>query len=366
MTVLQKSQEKRVSPAERAMLFATMTRQHIQTLPSVAGAENSIVSFSIPKVRLLSKIRLMVTASLTATHATATSYTQAPLAPYSLLRSVEVDTNFGFKIFNVSGIGAYFYNLLRDTSVMVTPLFATNAAVVASRRVAAQGITASPAPGAANQVRFMVDLPLTLNDRDPIGLFLTQNQQTLITVNVQIGNVADIAPAAAGFTFALANIVITPIVETFSIPKVMEALPDVSIIKLVHEQNETITGAGTHTTKLFTGTTYRKLLVYLEDIAGGEADSDLTGLFRLALNQSDKPYEIGARALAAINQEHYGATLPPGLFVFDFTFQGLPNYGGSRDYVDTERLAEFWLEIPAAAAGRVKVVFEHLARLEGV
>lgn len=353
----------KLTPAQRALLFAQMTRQHWQALPPIAGAENSVVSFTIPKVRLLSKIRLLVTATLNAQHASNTSYTPAVFAPFSLLRNVKVDLNIGFTPFNIGGKELYFYNLLRDEGSVIQPLIDTASAVAQSRRRNVLGKTAAPDPGTDNPLRLVVDLPLTLNDRDPVGLLLAQNEETTITVEVAFGNVNDVAPASTGYTFALSNIVVQPFVETFSIPAVREALPDLGTIKIVNMVKETIPGAGEKTVKLLRGLTYRKLLIFIEDGSGGEADGDLPGDIEIVLNQTDTPYRVPPRILAAINQEQYGFELPQGLFVFDFSYQGLANYGGSRDYIDTERLTEFWVRFQAVAAGNVTIVAEQLAQL---
>jgi hypothetical protein len=56
--------------------------------------------------------------------------------------------------------------------------------------------------------------------------------------------------------------------------------------------------------------------------------------------------------------------LANGIYVFDFTYQGLEGYGGARDYIDTEKLTEFWLKFQAAETGKITYVRETLARLQ--
>lgn len=353
-----------LTPMQRAQLFANFTRLHYQTGGGVAGAANSRVSIEVPKSRLLSKIRLLVELTLTATQAADADYTPAPHAPYSFIRNVEVKMNNGFSPFNVSGKSLYFYNLLRTTSKCIDPLFGTAANVQASRRRCVQGIS-SAAAGQANTVRFVLDLPLTLNDRDPAGIILAQNPQTTIDIMVDLGSASDLVTTAAGYSFAVSNVVITPFFETFSIPDIDDAKPDLSILKLVQQQSQPIAGAGLQTVRLVTGNTYRKLLVYIEDATGGETDNDLgASLMKLVLNTADYPVEVHPRILQAINEETYGRTLPNGLFVFDWaSLQGIANYAGSRDYFDTEDLTEFWLQFTAAGAGNVTVITETLTKL---
>jgi len=349
------------SPAARAEKFAQMTRQHWQPLAPIAGAANSRVSFTLPKSRLLSKTVLMVEATLRATHASLTTYVPHAFAPYNLLSQVRVETNTGFTPIRLSGRSLYFMSLLSHQSRAFDPVY-----VGTSRARAVQGVVSS-AGGTDNVVRFSIDLGAILNDRDPVGLILLQNDETVVTVHVDFADAASIAPAAAGFTFLLTNISVSPLIETFSIPHPGDAFPDISILKLVQEQREPIPGAGTREVRLPTGTTYRKLAFFVENAAGaGVADSALTGDIELVFNQADTPYRLRPAMLSAINARHYGQPLPAGLFVFDFAAQmGVANYSGARDYIDTERLTEFWLRFNPTVAGNVTVIYEILSQLRG-
>lgn len=357
-------QTKNISPAQRAQFFAQMTRQHMQMRPAVAGAENATVSFNLDKVRLTSKILLLIEGTVTVTHASATSYNAAPFAPFSFLRNVNVEINNGFKPFTVSGREIYWYNLARAFGNQIVPTIAAAASLPARTRNYL-GNTAS-AGGTANPMQMVVELPLALNERDPIGLLLTQNEETVVTVSVSFGAGADLlASGQSGYTVAVSNLTVTPMVESFSIPPIKEAFPDISILKLVQSTKQAVTGAGPFTLKLPVGLTYRKLLVFIEDSNGGVADTAFSGDFQLVLNGADYPYQIHPKMLAALNQVQYNQALPQGLYVFDFTYQGLTNYGGARDYIDTERLTEFWFKFPATAAGNVTAVYELLSRLRG-
>lgn len=344
-----------LSPAQRAALFAQTTRKHWQMLPGINANPLGRHTFDLPKARLLSGIRLLVTANLKASHNTSTNYTPAAFAPFTLLRRVGVGINNGFNPFYITGRNLYFYNLLSVGADVIERQ-------TSGRYRTVQGTTASSS-GTDNAIRFMVDLPIALNERDPIGLILLQNQETTVTVSVDIGDESDLHDGSAGYSYELSNIVITPFVETFSIPGVQEAFPDLSVLKLVQDHTETVPGPGQFRVALPVGLTYRKLIVYIEDNSGGEADGDIPGDLELVFNQADTPVRINPHVLAGINQSWYGFPLPQGLFVFDWTYQGLPNYGGSRDYIDTERLTEFWFRFQAAGAGTVSIVAETLSRL---
>lgn len=345
-------QQKRVnlSPAQKASLFAQATRQNWQPMPSQVLTEGSSVSFNIPKVRLLSRVLLAISGTFRATHATITSLTAARFAPWPLIRRATVQINNGFNPFQVEGGGVYLYDSLYngDNLDAITTL----------------GSTAS-AGGTTNTLDMLLELPLVLNDRDPVGLVLAQNQETVITVNLDFATIASLF-TNSGLTIDQTNITVTPIVETYSIPAAVEAIPDLSVLKIVQDQTYNLPTAGTNIIKMPVGLTYRKLVLNLEDATGAGLTDAQLGNISLIFNQADTPYKIPGSVLRKMNAKMYGKTLPAGVVVFDFSNQGLPNYGGARDYIDTERLTEFWIQVEPTVAGSCQVVSETLARLAGV
>jgi hypothetical protein len=346
----------KIPAAERNANFVRMTRQFLQTESSIAGAVNGQISFDLTKVRLSAKVRVLVEATLTATHASATTYVPAAFAPYSMIRNVRVDLNNGFAPFTISGTELYMYNLMRPMAQQMQSQPSGRAKVV-------QGVTSS-AGGTANVISFMADLPLALNDRDPMGMLITQNQATNVTVSIDFADGDALGSGQAGYTLTLSNIVVTPLVESFAIPPVPQAFPDVSMIKLVQSTKQSIPGSGSQIVKLTTGYTYRKLAIFIADANGvGVTDDSIPGQIELILNQADIPYRMRPAHIAKINHEQFGYVLPQGLYCFDFTYQGLANLGGTRDYVDTERLTEFWIRFNAPSAGSVTCVYEQLTLL---
>lgn len=367
MATVQQVEQRNISPEQRARFFAQMTRQHQQMRPALAGAENSTVSFNLDKVRLSSKILLLIEGTLNVQHAANNTFTPSAFAPFDFIRNIQVEINNGFKPFTVSGREAYWYNLVQPFSSVVRPTVAAAASLpVRNRNFIGNSADVAGNGGADNPFKMLVELPLTLNERDPIGLILTQNEETVVSVGINFGQASDLlAPAQAGYTMAVSNLTVTPMVESFSIPPVKEAFPDISILKLVHSTRQTVTGAGPVSLRLPVGLTYRKLLVYIEDANGGIADNTFSGNFQLIQNGADYPYQVSPKVLAALNEQQYGQALPTGLYCFDFSYQGIANYSGARDYVDTERLTEFWFNFQAPAAGTVTAVYELLSRLQG-
>jgi len=349
--------ERQLTPQERAALFMQATRQYYQQLPAYTAGAGETISFDIPKSRLLAKVRLMVEATVKVTHASATSYVASPYAPYTLLRRTELSVNNGFNPFIMNGKQAFLYSLMRDNSSVLYPQ-------TSGRGRNVLGLAASSS-GASNKVRFVLDLPLTINDKEPVGLILTQNQETVVTVNLDIADPSAIGSGQAGYTFEyVGDVKVTPFVESFSVPQAPQAVPDLSAMKLVQGSTQAITGAGEQTFKFPTGMIYRKIAFLVEDTNGvGFADTDITSNIEISFNQADFPYRVSPLQLAAINEEFYGKPLPAGAYAFDLTYQGMANYGGTRDYINTERLTEFWLKFNTSKAGQITVVYENLTRL---
>jgi len=348
---------RQVSPAERASLFNQMTRQHLKTDGAIAGAENGTTKFNLNKVRLTSRVRVEVAFTLTVTHASLTTFSPSDFAPFNAIRRAQVEMNNGFNPFIVQGNELMMYSLIRDNSGILQRASSGRGKVVMPL-VASSG-------GTANSIRFLLDLPMSLNDRDPVSLIITQNQQTNVSVTLDFQTGAALLADTTGYTAVMSNIVITPLQESFSVPPVEEAIPDIGILKIVQSMQQTISGSGVQTIRLPTGMTYRKIIFLITDAAGaGVTDASLSGNIELILNQSDIPYTIKPSILAAINHEQFGSVLPAGMYAFDLTYQGLSNYGGLRDYIDTEQMTEFWIRFNAGAAGQINVVYEQLAKLK--
>lgn len=346
-----------LSAQQRAVLFGQATRQTIQSMPSkqVTG-ENTSVQFELPKARLLSKIMLEVEAVASLTSADSAAFTRDVFSPYQILRRISLDLNNGFSPFIIPGRDLYLYNVNRLNPQILS-------AGSSERGMNFVG-NASDADGNDQKIKFMIELPVTLNDRDPVGLILLQNPTTNVTLTVDIETLSKAYKLTAGQTVAFKSMTITPVLETFTVPPVADAQPDISVLKLVSSKADLFAGNGQNTVKLNVGTIYRKLVLYFEDNDGlALKDTDFSGNIELVFNQADIPYSIKPSVLSARNASQLGYTLPDGVYILDFSNQGLPNMGGSRDYVDTERLTEFWIRFSTQKAGKVTAVSETLSRL---
>ena len=347
-------------PAEvRAANFKQLTRRNWQNLGSktIAAAGGSAI-FELPRARLLAGCRILITATVTAIHATLTTVVPADLAPYSLVKKILLNLNNGFAPVELTGQSAYLVN------ASIKKMAA--AATISGRGNAVLGLTSSPTAGTANLLSLVIDVPNELNPRDPVGLILLQNVDTLANLEIQTGAIGDVFPTAAGFTFTLSTVTVSVMTDTYSIPADPSAVPDISILKSYKGRTEAIQ-AGENVIKLPVGQTYRKLWFTIRNSSAVRlGDANITSPIELVLDQNETPYKVSPKFIAASNAVAFDGALPDGMYMFDFSDNGIPNLGSSRDLIDTQRITEFWLRFTSDTAGTIEYGYELLSRLAGM
>jgi len=352
--------KQQLTPQQRAVLFAQSTRQHWQTMPTQAvNAENTTIQFNLPKVRLLSRILLHVEATATLTSTAGTIQTAA-YGPYNIIRRIALDMNNGFSPYVLSGADASLYSRL-TTNQSIYDVSTNGKANTYFENIAAAG-------GHDCAIRFTIPITATLNLRDQVGFLLLQNDESVITLTCDISTLANayVLNAGNGDAVTFKNMKITPTLETYSIPNVSAAFPDLSVLKLVSSKSDIFQAGATSIIKLPVGTIYRKLIFKFVDNNGvALTDQSFTGNLDLVFNQADTPYSIQPQTLSAINHMEYGQPLPSGVYSLDLSDNGIVNYGGSINYIDSEKLTELWLRFNPTVAGTVTVISENLARLQG-
>lgn len=349
-----------ITAQQRAQLFAMSTRQNLQMLAKqTANTGASTLQFNLPKARLLSKVIVHFKGKVNVKHETLTSIDTTTFTIYKAIRRISLDLNNGFSPFVCTGEELALYNMLDKNGDIMSK--ASN-----YRNVATKGSFTASSTGTDNAVDFYLELPVTINPRDPIGLILLQNSETNVDLTVDTCNGIEMFDDTdtTGYTIELKNVEVSVCCETFSIPSNTNAYPDLSVIKLVNGRTDTLASAGEHVIKMSTGTIYRKIILYFEDGDGIPMNDREIGNIEIVFNQADVNYNISADMLRAINTKDLGFELPAGVYIFDFSSGGnITNYGGTRDYIDTEKLTEFWIRTRTVTRGSVKVVSECLARL---
>lgn len=330
--------EQTLTAQQRAQLFAMSTRQNMQMLAKeTATTLPNTLQFTLPKARLLAGLYISVKAKFTGPitiNGVDSNFTQ-------LIRRISLDLNNGFAPFVVSGEELRLYNLVD-----------INADNINHNWFGSQIGT--------NDYMINYYLPCTTNPRDPIGLILLQNDQTNVTLSIDLGTGIGLVGDNG-----IEKVEVKVMAETFSIPANANAYPDLSVLKLVNGRMDSLPTAGQQIIKLATGTIYRKLIFKLSDSNGKPlTPADITSNIELVFNQADINYSIDPEMLLMLNCKQLGTSLPPGVFLFDFSNSGgLPNLGGTRDFIDSANLTEFWLRFTTSKSGKCEIVTETLARL---
>ena len=347
-----------LTPAQRAQLFAQSTRQNLQMLPpqtATGGAQT--LQFNLPKARLLSNIMLRVEAQISGSGTAWADTTPDYFTPFKLIRRISLDLNNGFSPYTIGGTELALLN-------MVSVHGAQNM-ILCSKNDEAEQFDYVGISSDRTKMVCTLELPVTLNGKEPTGLILLQNAETNIQLTVDIANDNDIYDNKENVSVKVVSVKVTPLIETFSIPSVQQAFPDLSVLKLCNSRTEGFLGNGQNIIKLTTGTIYRKLIFRVTDENGKPfEDADFTSNIDLVFNQADVNYSVNANALRIKNLCD-GLVLLPGCFAFDFSSSGfLPNYGGTRDFIDTSLLTEFWLRFSSSKRGKISIITEQIARLK--
>ena len=67
--------------------------------------------------------------------------------------------------------------------------------------------------------------------------------------------------------------------------------------------------------------------------------------------------------LKKVNLMQSGVKMPEGVYFWSFDWQGIIGMGGSRDYIDAERISELSIRFNSGKAGKLTVVSEKISRL---
>jgi hypothetical protein len=353
----------RVEQAELDQAFSSLTRKHIHKLASKTLAESSNIQWEIPKTRYLTKIGLLVEGTYTMTHASETSYTLKRLAPQRFISNVQININNGFSPFKISGAGAYLMNLINPRNTAFSTLASS-----ASTRGANIATLVSSSGGTSNTIKFYLEFPLTINERDYMGIINAGDSTTNIVLEIDTGTILGLLATTTGFTTSSVSITGTPFLETLSQPDnpysqdKRDHMLDISLVKLVHGQSKTIGTIGEDITNIPRGTVYRKFIIDTHASDTPLTDAQVSKI-QLALNQADTLFDLTGKQFQCLNQKQLGYALPDGVWAWDLSYQGNPNYGGHRDLIDSDSINEFWAKLQFETTGTFNYYYECIARM---
>ena len=343
------------------MSFIQATRQNIAELPTQTYAAGSTkYSFVLPKVGLLSRLFLTIAGTMTTTAGTG-SVALSQFTGYNLIKRIRVLANSGSSIYDVSGYGTYVINRLSARqSVLTDSLFdATTDALV----------YAAPVAEGANTWKLGLEIPIALNDRDPVGLVMLQNNQTQIVVEIELNAAystnSEYAPVlvTGNATAAFSAGTIGLSMEYFTVPRDKNDLPAINVIHQYTEESLAISSAGVQNISLLRGNTYVQLIHYA--VLAGTLNSAAIERLRILYNQSEVPYNVNNQVQMLLQRKRYGSDLPLGTFVHDwYMSNGMPNLGNSRDFINSSSVTEFQSELTIASGTTVTAGTSRIATIK--
>lgn len=316
--------------------FTVNTRRKIVQLPTQARpAGGGTTSINLPKTGLLSRIfcaiRGSVSGTLTAPNA---------LGFASVLNRTRLTINSGIDLYNVSGAGYHY--LLRNA--------------VGSEYIDPQG--QSNATSAVSAASFNLDeiIPVAINTRDPLGYVMLQNEQTLLTLNIDWnadGNVA---------TGATVNATAELYAELFTVPVDPADYPPLNVVHQCLEDQQAVAAAGDYPYAWPRGNTY---LQTLHGFGIGASGADNFSQFAVRVNQSDYLQRSDIPLLDMEYRDFRGRARPAGAIMVDLlATSGLGNFGLTRDVFNSALVTDLASVITASGAGTLYTVRRQLVVLQ--
>src|SRR5215467_1992858 len=292
--------------------FVANTRRKIVQIPTqTRPAGGGTTSINLPKTGLLAAITLAIRGSIAGTLTVPNALGMA-----SVINRIRLTLNSGIDIYNVSGAGYHY--LLRNC-------LESEYIDVSSQSNATSAVTAAA---------FNLDmlLPVAINMRDPLGLILLQNEQTLLTLNIDWTADANVATGATITATAV------PYIELFTVPVDPQDFPPINIIHQTLEDQQAISGAQDWVYNWPRGNTY---LQVLHGVGIGAAGSDGFSKAQIRVNQSDYLQSTDIPYLDLEFRRLRGRARPAGGIFFDLlASSGLGNYGLTRDVFNSSLVTD--------------------------
>jgi len=302
--------------------FVANTRRKIVQIPTqtrpVGGGTTSI---NLPKTGLLASISLAIRGSIAGTLTVPNALGMA-----SIINRIRLTLNSGIDIFNVSGAGYHY--LLRNA-------LESEYIDISSQANATSAVTAAA---------FNLDMiiPVAINMRDPLGLILLQNEQTLLTLNIDWNADTNVATGATITATAV------PYIELFTVPVDPQDFPPINIVHQVLEDQQAISGAQDWVYNWPRGNTY---LQVLHGVGIGAAGSDGFSKVQIRVNQSDYLQSTDIPYLDLEFRRMRGRARPAGGIFFDLlASSGLGNYGLTRDVFNSALVTDLASVITTSGA----------------
>lgn len=316
------------------MSFEDKTRLYRATLPTLTKpASGGLTTLALPKSGLLARLYLLITGSVAGTLSSPNA-----LGMSSIVRQVRLTANSGLDIFNVSGPG-YHYLLRNQHGIYFDPFPASNGR---------SAVTAT-----AFDVSMLIEAQV--NQNDPIGLIMLQNERTQLTLQIQWE--AD-ATVATGATVTGSCV---PIMEYFAVPVDEADWPPITVAHTHIEEQISVPASGDFTYNWPRGNTYLQML---HGFGIGVSGAD--NWSRVRIRQSQNTFledytPTAANAIYGLN--HPAARLLGSIPVDLMGDDGLGAFGRPRDFINSAVLTDLATILTATGAGTLYALRRQIVQM---
>ncbi len=306
-----------------------------QTKPT--GGGQTVVQLN--PTGLLAGVHLAISVTVTGTPDAANA-----LGICSAIRNVRLTTNNSVDIYNSSGAGyTYGVNEMLDSEYFVGMTSTYN-----------QGASAV----AAGPFRLDMYIPVQMNFRDPIGLFLLQNRE--INVNLVIDWEADtVVTGGATATYTGSCV---PRVVYFTVPPDPRLMPDLSLVHQITEETRVVSGSGDYTYEPTPGQIY---LAIAYGAYWAQSAADGFNRFQEVVGASDRWMDESVASLDGIHSMERGRNRRAGTIIRDYMASaGMGMLSQTdRDVFDTLNVTNFQHIITMTGSGTLRIVKRQLVRV---
>jgi hypothetical protein len=302
------------------MAFQDSTRRKFMQLGTLTKGTVSPLQWDIPKTGFLAGIYLNIVGTVAGTLSVLNAVGKA-----SIVRRVRLITNAGIDLVNISGAG-YHYLLRNHLEDYKDPVPQSDARSVV----------------AAAAFNLDMYIPIALNSRDPVGLFMLQNEQTLVQLQVEFE--ADTTVA----TGATVTATVTPFVEVFTVPVKTSDWPPLNLVQQILEDTRPVAAVGNLEYSWPRGNSYVQVLHAYGIAATGPADSWTRA--QVIVNQSETLMDYTPGGLNIEYGKMHGVARLVGTIPLDLMgTSGLGTFGSSRDMFYSAMVTELMTRVAISA-----------------
>lgn len=328
-----------LSPEQAVAAFNANTRRKIIPMAAITRPSGGGISpaVQLPKTGLAAGLMLIVRGTIGGAVGSVNAFGNS-----SIVRRVRVQANSGNDLWNISGSGYHW--LLKDN--LETGLVD----ILGGQSTAKNAVTAT-------SVVADMWLPFCVNQRDPIGFIMLQNEATILNLTIEWESDATVTS-----TGTFSNFSVTPYLVNFAVPVDARMWPPLNRIQQVLEDTQTVAAAGE---QRYTWQRGGIMLDVVHGLGFGVAGADGFNRFRVALNQSDNLIDCDPNYLDAEYGLLHQRTRPKGVIPFEFVgTSGFGSYGTARDLLNTRRITDLQSIITATGAGTLTTVRRQILPLQ--